>query len=27
VLVTIEPVGGSVEPYGEHVLAGSLFNP
>jgi len=26
VLVTIEPVGGSVEPYGEHVLAGSLFN-
>ena len=27
VLVTIEPVGGSVEPNGEHVLAGSLFNP
>jgi len=27
VLVTIEPVGGSVEPYGEHILAGSLFNP
>jgi|SRR5688572_4924029 len=27
VLVTIEPVGGSVEPHGEHVLAGSLFNP
>ena len=27
VLVTIEPVGGSVEPHGEQVLAGSLFNP
>jgi len=27
VFVTIEPVGGSIEPYGEHVLAGSLFNP
>ena len=27
VLVTIEPVGGSVEPQGEQVLAGSLFNP
>ena len=27
VLITIEPVGGSVEPNGEHVLAGSLFNP
>lgn len=27
VLVTVEPVGGSVEPRGEHVLAGSLFNP
>ena len=27
VLVTIEPVGGSVEPQGEQVLTGSLFNP
>ena len=27
VLVTIEPVGGSAEPHGEQVLAGSLFNP
>ena len=27
VLVTIEPVGGSIEPQGEQVLAGSLFNP
>ena len=27
VFVTIEPVGGSVEPNGEQVLAGSLFNP
>lgn len=27
VRVTIEPVGGSVEPNGEQVLAGSLFNP
>ncbi|HVF24447.1 MAG TPA: anti-sigma factor [Anaerolineales bacterium] len=27
VFVTIEPVGGSVEPNGEQVLRGSLFNP
>jgi len=27
VKVTIEPAGGSVQPTGEQVLGGSLFNP